>query len=88
MVDKSSSVELDLLIWIVSPWSNNSSVCMSVEVAELITDGIVSSLVVSDRSSSVIKIEPLVVVEWLVILDSKSVLMRSDVLINSECSGT
>jgi len=75
MVNESSTIELNLLVWIISPWSQDNSIGLSMEVVELNTDSIVSSLVRSDRLGSVIKEPPLVFVEWLEVLDSKSILV-------------
>jgi len=72
----------DLLELFSSVWSGNSSVVEVVPVVTTVLDGDneVSVGPGSDGSGSPVEDPPLFVVVWVVVLDSQSVLARSDVL--------
>ena len=66
--------------------SDNSGDSDSESVASLVGDGIASSLVSSDGSGSLIEDPPLLWVPWLVVLDSESELVATDVLVPEQGS--
>ena len=74
------------MVNLVSPDSGNSSSSSIVSLSILVRDGISSSIVRSDRSGSVVECPPLSSVIWVVVLDSKSVLVTSNVLRGEESS--
>lgn len=76
----------NLLVWLVSPLSDDSPVVWSVLVSRSVGDGIVSSVPGSDGSSSAIEGPPLIQVPWLMVLDLKLVLMTSNVVVPRESS--
>lgn len=75
-----------LLVNLISPDSGNSNLSNSVSISLSVRDGIVSSPERSNRSGSVVECPPLSSVIWVVVLDSKSVLVTSDVLTSEESS--
>lgn len=66
--------------------SDNSGDSDSESITSLVGDGIVSLLVSSDGSGSLVEHEPLFGVPWLVVLDSESELVSTDVLVIEEGS--
>jgi len=74
------------LVWLVSPLSDNSGVSNSVMVSSLVRDGIASLVLSSDRSGSSIEDEPLSSVVSLMVVDSESELMSTNVLMPEEGS--
>lgn len=81
-VSHRSSEPSDLLEWLVSEWSRNGSIVPVSPVVSTLLDGHSKSSVTlwSDSSGSPVKDPPLLNVSWVVVLDSESVLMASDVL--------
>jgi hypothetical protein len=74
-----SIVPSDLLESFFLPWSNDSGSVDVVSLTKLVSQDVVLSVVSSDSLSSVIKVEPLLLVFWVVVLDSESVLVTTDV---------
>lgn len=68
------------------PVSYNSSDSNSELISSLIGDNLLSISSSTDGLGPVIEDEPLLVVPWRVVLDSKSVLMTTDVLAPEQCS--
>ena len=81
-----SSVEGNLLVNLRSPWSNDSSDSDSESLSLLVRDGVSLVGESSDGSGSSVEDEPLSVVLWLVVSDSQSVLVATDVLVPEEGS--
>lgn len=81
-----SSVEGNLLVNLRSPWSNDSSDSDSESLSLLVRDGITLVGVGSDGSGSSVEDEPLSVVLWLVVSDSESILVSTDMLMPEEGS--
>lgn len=81
-----SSIVGNSLVCLTLPLSDNSSSVDDESLSSLVGDGIVSLQVWSDGSSSRVENEPLSLVPWLVIVDSKSVLVSTDVLMPEEGS--
>ena len=61
------------------PWSDCNSNILSEALSLLVCDGIASSSPGSDRLSSGIKGKPLILVTWVVVPDSKSILVTTNV---------
>lgn len=80
-VSSGSSVEGSLLVDLSSPWSDDGGNTNSEFVSVLVGDGVTSVGPGSDGSGSLVEDEPLSVVLWLVVSDSESVLVSSDVLL-------
>jgi hypothetical protein len=85
-VSSGSFVEEDFLIVRVSPWSDDGSVVDSESSSVLVGDGLSSITGGSDGFGSGIEHEPLSWVPWLVVVDSQSVLVVTNVLVPEEGS--
>jgi hypothetical protein len=85
-VSESSSVEGNLLVNLGSPWSHNSSDSDSESLSVLVGNGVTLVGEGSDGSSSSVEDEPLSVVLWVVVSDSESVLVSTDMLMPEEGS--
>jgi hypothetical protein len=81
-----SWVESSLLVRLVSVSSHDSGSTFSESLTLLAGDNSVSVSIRSDSSSSFVEDEPLLVVSRVAILDSQSVLMSSNVLLDDESS--
>jgi len=79
-VSSGSTVPGESLVDLGSPWSDSSSNSDPVTLSLLVGNGVVSSGEGSDSSGSGIEDEPLLVVPWGVVSDSKSVLVSTNVL--------
>jgi len=79
-VSSGSTVPGESLVDLGSPWSDSSSNSDLVTLSLLVGNGVVSSGEGSDSSGSGIEDEPLLVVPWGVVSDSKSVLVSTNVL--------
>lgn len=85
-VSVSSSIESKSLVNFISILSNNGSNSNSESVSLLVGNNPVSVGEWSDSSSSSIKDEPLLVVLWCIVSNSKSVLLSTNVLVPEESS--
>ena len=81
-----SSVEGNLLVNLRSPWSNSSGNSDSESLSLLVRDGVSLVGPGSNGSSSSVEDEPLSVVLWLVVSDSESILVSTDMLMPEEGS--
>jgi hypothetical protein len=79
-VSLGTRVPSDFVFVLSSVWSDVSSDTNSESVSELVTNAVVSSLPGSNGLSSSIEDEPLIVVIWVVPVDSQSVLAFSNML--------
>ena len=85
-VSSSSTVENGSLVNFLSPWSGSGSDTNSVACSLLVCNDEASVIGGSDGSGSSVEDPPLLVVLWIVISDSESVLTGSDVLSIEESS--
>lgn len=85
-VSSITSIVGNSLLWLTSVLSNDSGSVNVESLSLLVRDSIVSSSVSSDGSGSSVEYPPLLVVPWLMILDSQSVLMSSNMLMPEEGS--
>jgi len=87
-VSSASSEPSDLLKTLVSVVSSNSSVAVVAPVVSIVLNGDDESSVTSssDSSGSPVKYPPLSNVVWVVVLDSESVLVVTNVLVVSDSS--
>ena len=85
-VSSLSRVPLDSLGVVTSPWSDGGSNSDSEALTLLVSNDHVSLVENSDGLSSSVEGEPLFVLGWVVVSDSKSVLTGSDVLVVEESS--
>lgn len=89
-VSSSSTEESHSLVAVSLEWSDDSIVSVSSEIGVLNAlinrDNSVSIGVGSDSSGSPVEGPPLLVVSWVVVLDSQSVLTSTDVLVPEEGS--
>lgn len=85
-----SSIEAYSLVAVFAEWSSNSVISISSEVtisdSKIDRNSSVSVRVGSDGSGSPVKGPPLSVVSWVIVLDSQSVLVRTDVFVPEKSS--
>jgi len=85
-VSVSSSNPSDPLVVLVSVLSDGSSDTNSESISSLVSDDIVSSGPGSDSLGSIIEGPPLSLLVWVVVSDSKSVLVSTNMLVPAEGS--